>query len=321
MIAPSLPPALAAALDARMQGVSQNAAASRAQAISQAYRAGDTSAGIRSESDALAYAAARMPATYAAVIACFNAIVAVRPDFQPESLLDCGAGPGTATWAALEAFASLDGITMLDSNPALRALALDLMRETQRVTPHYATGDALAVVTASQPADLVIASYLIGEIGDAKRKTLTEALWQVAGDILLIVEPGTPTGYARILAARDDLIAQGAHVVAPCPHDRECPLIAPDWCHFAQRLPRTRMHRHLKGGALAYEDEKFSYVALTRQTFKRPIARVLDRPDVSKIAVTTKLCTANGLVFGRMPRRDKAGYAQARKHGWGDALS
>ena len=277
-----------------MQGVSQNAAAERARAISQGYRAGDTSAGIRSETDALAYATARMPATYAAVAACLNAIIARRPDFAPVSLLDCGAGPGTATWAALEAFASISGITMLDSNPALRALALGLAQDTRRADPDYLTGDALTSLLPSRQADLVIASYMIGEIADAKRTALTDALWHATHDTLLIVEPGTPAGYARVLAARDRLIAQGARVIAPCPHDLECPLMPPDWCHFAQRLPRTRVHKHLKGADVAYEDEKFSYVALTRAAFKRPLARVLDRPQVSKVAVTTKLCTPPG---------------------------
>ena len=39
---------------------------------------------------------------------------------------------------------------------------------------------------------------------------------------------------------------------------------APDWCHFTQRLPRSRAHKQIKGAELPFEDEKFSYVALTR---------------------------------------------------------
>ena len=67
-----------------------------------------------------------MPATYAAVIASLNALREITPDFAPKSLLDVGAGPGTATWAAAEAFSSLQDFTLLDANAALRALALDL---------------------------------------------------------------------------------------------------------------------------------------------------------------------------------------------------
>jgi ribosomal protein RSM22 (predicted rRNA methylase) len=74
MTAPDLPAELKAALDARLQGVSRNAAAERALLISQAYRDGGGSSAIRSEADALAYALARMPATYAAVSASLNAL-------------------------------------------------------------------------------------------------------------------------------------------------------------------------------------------------------------------------------------------------------
>ena len=124
MTAPDLPAELKAALEAKLQGLSRNAAAERASLISQTYRDGGGSAAIRSEADALAYALARMPATYAAVSASLNALREIRPDFAPTSLLDVGAGPATATWAAAEAFPSLTSFALLDANSALRALAL-----------------------------------------------------------------------------------------------------------------------------------------------------------------------------------------------------
>src|SRR5690349_10640967 len=77
-------------------------------------------------------------------------------------------------------------------------------------------------------ADLVIASYLVGELGDPERRDLVDASWARTRNMLVIVEPGTPAGYARIIAARAQLIASGAYVAAPCPHDRTCPLHAPD---------------------------------------------------------------------------------------------
>src|SRR5258705_8208410 len=126
MTAPDLPAGLKAALDARLQGLSRNAAAERAALISQTYRDGGGSSAIRSETNALAYALGRMPATYAAVSASMNALREIRPDFAPTNLLDVGAGPGTATWAAAAAFPSLPSVALLDSNSALSALALDL---------------------------------------------------------------------------------------------------------------------------------------------------------------------------------------------------
>ena len=322
MTSPDLPAELKAALDAKLEGVSRNDAAGRAASISQTYRDGGGSSAIKSETDALAYALARLPATYAAVVASLNALVEIRPDFAPKNLLDVGAGPGTATWAAAEAFSSLRDFTLLDANGALRELALDLTRKSARLRGiNYEQGQARSLVARADAADLVIASYMIGEIGDAERESLAGLLWAKTRDTLLVVEPGTPAGYARIIALRAQLIADGAHVAAPCPHDGKCPLQAPDWCHFTQRLQRSRAHKQIKGVELPFEDEKFAYVALTRaQVAERP-SRVLAQPAVTKVEIAAKLCTPEGLVLSKVPRRAKADYASARRWRWGDAVN
>ncbi|MGA7482109.1 MAG: small ribosomal subunit Rsm22 family protein, partial [Bradyrhizobium sp.] len=155
----------------------------------------------------------------------------------------------------------------------------------------------------------------------AERRTFAERLWAKTRDTLLVVEPGTPAGYARVIELRAQLIADGAHVAAPCPHDGPCPLSAPDWCHFAQRLPRLRAHIQLKGAELPFEDEKFSYVVLTREPLPKRSPRVLAPPVVGKVEVSAKLCTANGVEVTKVARRDKAAYAKARRWRWGDGLS
>ena len=319
---PDLPAALRAALEARLQGVSRNAAAQRAAAISKTYRDGGGSAAITSETDALAYALARMPATYAADVASLNALAEIRPDFAPSSLLDIGAGPGTATWAAAEAFSSLQSFTLIDANEALRKLAIALIDDSGRAgRSTYERGDARALLAKAEPADLVIASYVIGEMGEAERTSLASLMWEKTRDTLLVVEPGTPAGYARIIALRKQLIAAGAHIVAPCPHDAACPLVAPDWCHFTQRLQRSRAHKQVKGAEVPFEDEKFSYVALTRQPIGQRPFRVLAQPAVGKSEITAKLCTPDGLMITKVPRRDRESYAVARRWRWGDGLN
>jgi ribosomal protein RSM22 (predicted rRNA methylase) len=321
MTAPDLPAEMKAALDARLQGLSRNDAAERAAIISKTYRDGGGSGAIKSGADALAYALARMPATYAAVVASLNALCEARPDFAPKNLLDVGAGPGTATWAAAEAFLSLQSFDLVDANIALRALALDLASGSARLRDMaYARGEARAALADAKAADLVVASYVIGELGDPERTALTDLLWAKTRDTLLIIEPGTPAGYGRIIALREQLIAAGAHVAAPCPHDGKCPLMAPDWCHFTQRLPRSQAHRQIKGAELPYEDEKFAYVALTRTLVVPRRSRVLAQPVTTKIEVTAKLCTSDGLVIAKVPHRAKADYARARRWRWGDAV-
>src|SRR4051812_44349610 len=321
MIPPDLPAELKSALDVKLRGLSRNEVAQRSAAISNTYRAGGGSAAICTGTDALAYALARMPATYAAVTASLNALCEVRPDFAPKTLLDVGAGPGTATWAAAERFPSLADFTSIDANTALWELALDLFGRSSRFSGvRYTQGDAHAALPEAEAADLVIASYLIGEMDDAERAAFADRIWAKTRDTLLIAEPGTPAGYARIIALRAQLIASGAHVAAPCPHDGECPLAVPDWCHFTQRLPRSRAHKALKDAELPFEDEKFAYVALTRAPIAQRPARVLAQPEVGKVEVTAKLCTLDGLVIAKVPRRAKADYARARRWRWGDAV-
>jgi ribosomal protein RSM22 (predicted rRNA methylase) len=314
-----LPDDLRNALARLSDGLSRRELADRAKAISDTYRGGGTSKPITDERDALAYALVRMPATYAAVSACIAALHEARPDFAPASLLDIGAGPGTAAWAASSAFASLSDIVLLDRNAALAALAKTLVADHATLShAGYLQGDVSQLLPNAPASDLVVASYVIGELAERERATLGELMWERTGDTLLVVEPGTPAGYARIIELRAQLIARGAHVLIPCPHDNACPLVAPDWCHFAQRLPRSRDHMMLKDADVPFEDEKFSYVALSRVPAETRAARVLAPPHVGKAAITAKLCTIDGVIPAGIPRRDKAAYATARRWRWGD---
>jgi ribosomal protein RSM22 (predicted rRNA methylase) len=321
MIAPTLPAELKAALDGKLQGFSRTDAAQRSQKISTTYRAGGGSGTIKSEADALAYALARMPATYAAVAASLGAFSEIAPDFAPQTLLDVGAGPGTASWAAAEAFPSLQDFTLLDANATLSQLALELARDSSRLAEcRYLPGDAASNLAEVPQADLVVASYIIGELNEADQRKLAAAMWAKARHALVVIEPGTPAGPGRILALRQHLIAAGAHIAAPCPHEKPCPLVAPDWCHFSQRLPRSQAHRQIKGAKVPFEDERFIYLALTRTPPAARPARVLAPPEVGKAEITAKLCTTDGVERAKVPRRDKAAYADARRWRWGDAV-
>jgi ribosomal protein RSM22 (predicted rRNA methylase) len=327
-IPPDLPRDLKAALDRLAHGVSRKAVAERAAAQSRTYRTGGDSQRIATTDDVLAYAFARLPATYAAVAAVFNAIHETLPAFAPRTLLDVGAGPGTAAFAAVQAFSSLSDMRLIDLNAGLRDLALALMAvaesETLRQTAagdSYRLGDAMALLAQAQPADLVTASYAAGEIANGDLVRFARLLWDATAGALVIVLPGTPEGCARVLRMRDELIAAGAHVAAPCPHGRPCPLVPPDWCHFAQRLPRSRDHLRVKGAGVPYEDEKFSYVVLSRLKPQPAAARVLAPPKVIKSAVTVKLCKEEGVDTQTATRRDPEAYRRFKSWRWGDQVS
>ena len=161
---------------------------------------------------------------------------------------------------------------------------------------------------------------MAGELAPGELTDFAQALWNVTAQALVVIEPGTPAGYQRIIEIRRLLIAAGAHVAAPCPHQRACPLIAPDWCHFAQRLPRSRDHLQVKGASVPFEDEKFSYVVLSRAPPRGTDARVLAPPKVTKSAVTAKLCTAQGVITEGAARRDGDAYRRRKSWRWGDGV-
>jgi ribosomal protein RSM22 (predicted rRNA methylase) len=245
------------------------------------------------------------------------------PEFQPGSLLDVGAGPGTAAFAAAQLFGGLSDFRLVDANAGLRALALTLLAEADCAPlreASYREGDAVALIAAAAPADLVIASYVAGEIGERELVRFTQALWAATAGALAVIEPGTPAGYGRVMRMRDELIAAGAHVAAPCPHARACPLRAPDWCHFAQRLPRSRDHFRIKRAEVPFEDERFSYVVLSHGVARATEARVLAPPRISKSAATAKLCTAGGVAIDTATRRDNA-YRRRKSWRWGDSVA
>jgi ribosomal protein RSM22 (predicted rRNA methylase) len=326
-LSPDLPPDLKAALARLAHGVSRKHLAERAAAQSQNYRAGGGSQRIGTADDALAYAFARLPATYAAVTAVFNAMRQTLPTFTPRTMLDVGAGPGSAAFAAAQAFDTLADVRLVDTNAGLRNLALTLMAEADGAPlrqvverQSYRHGDALALLADAEPADLVTASYAASEIAAGDLARFTRLLWTATAGALAIVMPGTPEGYAGMLRMRADLIAAGAHVAAPCPHGRPCPLQPPDWCHFAQRLPRSRDHLLVKGVDVPFEDEKFSYMVLSRTRPQPVAARVLAPPKVTKSAVMAKLCREGGVETETAARREPEAWRRFKSLRWGDGV-
>ena len=60
-------------------------------------------------SETIGYAASRLPACYAVVWRVLDELDMRVTDFRPESMLDFGAGPGTAIWAASEVSVTFGG--------------------------------------------------------------------------------------------------------------------------------------------------------------------------------------------------------------------
>lgn len=407
------PPELRAALDNALAPYPPRTLAEAADALSAAYRRATTSGSrqpargqARPTSDVVddaietssappaqpmtalavaAYAATRLPATFAAIAAALTQARLRRPDWRPQSLLDAGAGTGAALWAARAVWPDLAHATLLERDPQMIALGRRLAAATPATgSVAWRQGDlhdgllwgddadaATNTLRRNKPDresvsvaggyDLVTAAYVLSELRADERTALVARLWgatsAATNGALALVAPGTPIGFAHIRAARAQLIAAGATILAPCPHDEECPMgaagplaasgathngtagpqrnvasqpgyaIAPtDWCHFAQRLARSRLHRQIKGGDLAYEDEKFSYVIAVRPSNPAVVAgapiggRIVRHPQTRAGLVALEVCAPGGLERRVITRKDRDAYRQARDLRWGDAL-
>lgn len=270
---------------------------------------------------AKAYLATRLPATYAAVRTSLEALAEARPDFTPRTMLDIGAGPGTVLWAATDLWPSIGSATLLEASSAARKVGQMLAAGIDTPQIRWQAGDVTVDLADMQAADLVTMAYVMDEIAPTSLPKLVERLWQLTNDTLLVVEPGTPAGWQRILDARTRLIALGAFVAAPCPHHAPCPLTAPDWCHFSRRVARSRLHRLAKDADVPWEDEKFIYLAASRKPQTAHVARVLAPPKTGSGKVALKLCQSDGTASERLfTKRDGEIFKVARRLDWGDTL-
>lgn len=307
---------LRAALESAAAGVPVAQLAAAVRRLSDRYRL-ERAAGaplLASDLDVLAYAAYRMPATYAACLAALDQL----PDLPVTTVLDLGGGTGALGWAAADRFPDAR-TTIAEQVPAARSLGARLATSGPALDFRaWRLGDSVPVA-----ADLVTASYVLSELTEGQQDQLVDAALAAARQAVLVVEPGTPGGYHRILRVRSRLIAAGWQIVAPCPHAAPCPLVAADWCHFAARVERSALHRQLKGGDLSYEDEKFSYVAAVEPDSVVPqsVSRVLRHPVKRKGLVELTLCRPSGDA-GRevVSKKQGARYRSAREVRWGDTF-
>ncbi|GAU69418.1 ribosomal small subunit Rsm22 [Streptomyces sp. NBRC 110611] len=272
---------------------------------------------LRDRADVAAYAAYRMPATFEAVRAALAAFAVRTPGWSPATHVDIGGGTGAATWATAATWQGHHSTVLDWAEPALalgRELAGGVLDDVEWCRRTIGAG-----LTVPDGTDLVTVSYVLGELTEDDRRAVVDAAARATA--VVVIEPGTPDGYARIRDARDRLIAAGLRVVAPCPHSAQCPIVpGEDWCHFSARVSRSSLHRQVKGGSLPYEDEKFSYVAATTLDASPEAARIVRKPQLRKGQVLLDLCTADdGLQRTTVTKRHGTRYRDARDASWGDA--
>ena len=199
-----LPPELRDLLDDLISTTPTAELARASVAVSERYRRLKGGAfGIASMIEAKAYLATRFPATFCAASKTFEALAAALPGFSPETLLDVGAGPGTAALAALRRWPALRELDLVEPNAHLQALGEKLLDAVWR-------RESIDRAVLDKKYDLAVSAYVLNELAEEKGADALEdavrKMWQAAGQALVIIEPGTPAGQGIVLRARKILL-------------------------------------------------------------------------------------------------------------------
>jgi ribosomal protein RSM22 (predicted rRNA methylase) len=316
-----LPECLKFAIEEKISKIKLRELVAASQNLSHSYRHDKKKNGsfMSSSQDHLAYLSTRFPATFAANCHVFKGIRELMTGLNIESLLDVGAGPGTGMWAASEIFPRLKRATLIEKDTGLIELGKSLPTPSNLYLQWQEKDLEKGFIF--EPHDLVLLSYSLGELSEKVWETLLEKLLKATQKAIVVIEPGTPLGFSRILKVRKILISLNGHLIAPCPHRDVCPLASSDWCHFSERLERSSSHRKIKKGELGYEDEKFSYVVFSKQKLEITGSRLIRRPQKLSKQVRVTLCTKSGIENKVISKGEKEIYHKARKADWGSLLN
>ncbi|MGR3173339.1 MAG: small ribosomal subunit Rsm22 family protein [Candidatus Scalindua sp.] len=252
-----------------------------------------------------------------------------------ESVVDFGGGPGTFLFA-LSKFKTLSKYTNVEQSDAFIGVMNVLVEEfLSSSIPHVhvdsISGNYLELESQKIPAnDLCVFSYTFCE-GDNSLAGLSGLVEN--SKMFLIIEPGTPSGFNNIIQARDKLIEEGFSAIAPCTASNGfCPLrdSNSDWCHFIERLDRSRVQKHLIKGELGYEDEKYSYLLMSKYPIHSPARlrrsggdgkRIISRPDITKYSVSFDVCSEKDGHIVVKKRENKGKFKIMKKSIRGDLYS
>lgn len=272
--------------------------------LSESYRSA-ISPNINADS-ALAYACARMPATYAVVKYVIDEFTRKVPNYAFQNILDVGSGTG----ALMCYFLNNDlNYTAIEKSKAMIEVSRNLIKD-ENLSPEFRCCDAVDAFTRQHDCTFFV--YSLNEMKN-KAEILQKAMDNTA-HYVFIIEAGTPNGFEIIKIAKQLAMKNGWGVVAPCAVEN-CPLAADDWCHFSVRVPRTEMHNLVKNSSLPYEDEKFSYVILSKKRVEYySNNRIIKRPIKKKGHAIFDLCTDSGA------RRFISSDKKHRKCEWGEEL-
>lgn len=276
---------------------------------------------LKTDLDTIAYSVIRMPATYSAIRTCLEKIQELN-DFGIKSLLDIGSGTGAAEWAVVDTLGVQD-IVCLEREQAMRELAKKYFSYSDDFKKVEFIDSDILNEDLNVSKDLCILSYMINELSQENRLKVIDKVLSCTNKVLLIVEPGTPEGFANVKMIRDYLYEKGYEIIAPCTRfNGRCDIKEDDWCASSIRIQRTKIHKYLKDAEIGFEDEKFSYIAINvsedKLDLNNNLKRILRHPKIQNGRIEVKTCIQGEIQEEVITKKNKEEFKVLKKKNVGD---
>lgn len=291
--------------------------------ISKKYREENinSSSVVCNDKQALSYVASRMSETSAIIDNVLKTISKVIDFKDIKVALDLGSGTGSVLWA-LENYFNDVKIIAIEKEKSMQKYAKILCKDLN-FNIEYILEDVLSDnVKNISGCDLVIESFMLNEMTEKDVVKALDLMMDKCNKYILLVEPGTPKSYQKMMKIRDYVLSKNLKVLLPCMHSEKCPLNN-DYCNFSVRLNRSKSLKDIKGGELGYEDEKYFYLLFSKENNSINVNNmVVRKPIIRKSCIDLKLCNSSGKVNNiTITKKDKENYIKAKKLKHGDLFN
>lgn len=245
------------------------------------------------------------------------------------TVLDWGCGSGSAGRRVVDLFgpANFSGLLVHDHSE----LAMDFAEHhARRQFPSLTVGRTdPRVLQSGEPIGVLVVSHVLNELDDDARAELAGLC--ARAQTILWVEPGTHAVSRALGAWREKLRGDGFQVIAPCPHQAACGVLAAGnerhWCHFFASPP-TSLYADsgwVKFGQRAGIDLRslpYCFLALDHRPITTSTGNscILGAPRHYKGYAKIFNCDAGGVAELMLQKRDAPELFKALKHGSGPDL-
>ena len=268
-------------------------------------KTGKSTSLIDSKTDSVLYAISRMPATYSVVHTLVSDLVEQGFIDSVSSVLDMGSGTGAGYFALKDIDDELN-ITLVERDSNM----IDVFKTLTDNSVDVLKDDVLKFDSTNK-FDLVLTSYVFSELTENDRLVAVSKLLEKTNKYLLIVDTGTPKTYENMMIVKKHIEKLGCHVIAPC-MSKKCNLVN-DYCQFYARVERSSLHKLAKSGTLSYEDEKYFYLLISKETFETNGCRVIRRPVIKENNVELVLCGSEEIKKENFTKKNKDLFKKAKK--------